>query len=72
MIRINKIYIDRFKKTRNGYYYMIAKGIFLNFDLDLIYEGYNIMYLSPIKVIDKIVNEGINNLLNKGLLEVED
>lgn len=72
MIRINKIYIDRFKKTRYGYYYVVGTGALLNFDLDLTYEGYTVMYLTRIKETDKMINEKINNLIVKGLLEVED
>ena len=39
-MKINKIYIDRFKKFKYGYMYMVKKGVFLLFDLDTLeYKG---------------------------------
>ena len=72
MIRINKIYLDRFKNTRYGYYFVADKGLILNFNLDLEYEGYTTMYLANYKILDNKVNNIINNLISKCLLEVED
>ena len=72
MIRINKIYLDRFKNTRYGYYFVADKGLILNFNSDLEYEGYTTMYLANYKAIDKKVNNLVNELISKCLLEVED
>lgn len=44
-MKINKIYLDRFKKVNYGYLFMIKRGIFLLFDKDtLIFKGLLNMY----------------------------
>ena len=72
MVKINKIYIDRFKKTKYGYYLAIGKGILLNFNNNLEYEGYSNMYNINYKTLETKINEYINLLISKSLLEVED
>lgn len=70
MIQINTNYLHRFKKTKHEYLYMICKGIYLAFDIDsLEYKGLYLFYLpSNQKLIDRISNNKINELISKDIL----
>ena len=47
-MRINKLYIEKFKKFSYGYMFMVKKGVFLLFDKDTLeYKGiFNIIILT--------------------------
>ncbi len=69
-MRINKIYIDKFKKYSYGYMYMIKRGVFLLFDLNsLEYKG--VLNMIPYSEM-KDVYQTIEKLVALDLLEVED
>ncbi len=69
-MRINKIYIDKFKKYSYGYMYMIKRGVFLLFDLNsLEYKG--VLNMIPYSEM-KDVYPTIEKLVALDLLEVED
>jgi hypothetical protein len=72
MIKINPNQLHRFKKTRCEYWYMVSKGIYLAFDIDsLEYIGIELFYLphDP-KLIDKVCNDKLNDLISKDILIV--
>ena len=67
-MKINKIYLDKFKKFNYGYMFMIKRGVFLLFDKDtLYYKGIFTMY--PYKE-NKEVDEVIDKLVALDYLEV--
>lgn len=67
-MRINKIYLDKFKKFNYGYLFMIKRGVFLLFDKDTLeYKGIFNMY--PY-VEDKYYQDTINKLIALDYLEV--
>lgn len=67
-MKINKIYIDRFKKVSYGYLFMIKRGVFLLFDKDTLeYKGILNMY--PYKE-NKEYEDTINRLIALDYLEV--
>ena len=67
-MKINKIYLDKFKKFNYGYMYMVKKGVFLLFDKDnLEYKG--VFTLFPYKE-DKEVYDTIDRLCYLDYLEV--
>lgn len=57
-MRINKIYINKFKKVSYGYLFMIKRGIFLLFDKETLeYKGILNMYsYKENKKFDDIIN----------------
>lgn len=72
MIQINTNYINRFKKTRCEYLYMVSKGIYLAFDINTLeYIGIELLYLpkNP-KIIDKECDTKLNELISKDILMV--
>lgn len=67
-MKINKIYLDKFKKFNYGYMYMVKKGVFLLFDLDTLeYKGLFTVYNYK---DDKDLDETINKLIALDYLEV--
>ena len=67
-MRINKIYLERFKKYKFGYMFMVKRGVFLLFDLDsLEYKGLFTVYNYK---DDKDLDETINKLIALDFLEV--
>ena len=70
MIQINKNHINRFKRSKNEYLYMVSKGIYLSFDVhSLEYKGLYLFYIpnNP-KLVDKLCNDKINELISKDIL----
>lgn len=67
-MKINNSYIDRFTKSRSGYYYPVIKGIYLAFDNDGYYIGVEMYYL-PKYNVDKYCEETLNKLLSLGYVE---
>lgn len=54
-MRINKIHLDKFKKTNYDYIFMIKRGIFLLFDKDTLeYKGILTKY--PYKEYEDVIN----------------
>ena len=67
-MRINKLYLNRFKKFSYGYLFMIKKGVFLLFDKETLeYKGIFTMY--PYKE-NKEYEDVINKLIALDFLEV--
>ena len=67
-MKINKIYLDKFKKFSYGYMYMVKRGVFLLFDLNTLeYKG--VYTLFPYKE-DKEVTDTIDRLCYLDYLEV--
>lgn len=67
-MRINKIYINKFKKVKYGYLFMIKRGIFLLFDKETLeYKGILNMYSYK---EDKEFDDIINRLIALDYLEV--
>lgn len=58
-MRINKIYINRFKRFNYGYLFMIKKGVFLLFDKD------TLEYKGVFSVIPYKENKELDQLLDK-------
>lgn len=70
MIQINKNHINRFKKIRCEYLYMVSKGIYLAFDIEsLEYIGIEMFYLPHNqKIVDKLCDNKLNDLISKDIL----
>lgn len=67
-MKINKIYLDKFKKFSYGYMFMVKRGVFLLFDKDTLeYKG--IFNMIPYKE-DKELEEVIDKLVALDYLEV--
>lgn len=67
-MKINKIYIDKFKKFSYGYMFMVKRGVFLLFDKDTLeYKG--VFNMIPYKE-DKDLEEVIDKLVALDYLEV--
>ena len=67
-MKINKIYLEKFKKFSYGYMFMVKRGVFLLFDKDTLeYKG--IFNIIPYKENPEL-DELINKLVALGYLEV--
>lgn len=67
-MKINKIYLSRFKKFSYGYMFMVKRGVFLLFDKDTLeYKGIFTVYNYK---EDKELDEVINRLVALDYLEV--
>lgn len=67
-MKINKIYLDKFKRFSYGYMFMVKRGVFLLFDKDTLeYKG--IFNMIPYKE-DKDLEEVIDKLVALDYLEV--
>ena len=67
-MKINRIYLEKFKKFSYGYMFMIKRGVFLLFDKDTLeYKG--IFNMIPYKE-DKELDEIIDKLIALDYLEV--
>ena len=67
-MKINRIYLDKFKKFSYGYMFMVKRGVFLLFDRDTLeYKGiYSIINYKE----DKELEDTINRLVALDYLEV--
>ena len=67
-MKINRIYLEKFKRFSYGYMFMVKKGVFLLFDKDTLeYKG--IFNMIPYKE-DPELDEVINKLVALDYLEV--
>jgi hypothetical protein len=67
-MKINKIYLDKFKKFSYGYMFMVKRGVFLLFDKDTLeYKGIFTMFNYK---EDKELDDTINRLIALDYLEV--
>ena len=59
IMRINRIYLDRFKRFKYGYMFMIKRGVFLLFDKDTLeYKGvFNIISYKENKELDQVIDK---------------
>lgn len=66
-MKLNRIYLDRFKSMGNHYYFLINKGIFLTFDSEsLEYTGlYSIFNISDKTLVNE-ETKGLNKLYKLG------
>lgn len=66
-MKLNKIYLDRFKTMGHHYYFLINKGIFLTFDSDTLeYTGVHTIYNISEKTLVNEETEGLNKLYRLG------
>ena len=58
-MKINRVYLEKFKKFSYGYMFMIKKGVFLLFDKDTLeYKGiFNIIPYKENKELDEIIEK---------------
>lgn len=67
-MKINRIYLEKFKKFSYGYMFMVKRGVFLLFDKDTLeYKG--VFNMIPYKE-DKDLEEVIDKLVALDYLEV--
>ena len=67
-MKINKVYLEKFKKYSYGYMFMVKRGVFLLFDKDTLeYKGIFTMYNYK---EDKELDDTINRLIALDYLEV--
>ena len=67
-MKINKIYLEKFKKFSYGYMFMVKRGVFLLFDKDTLeYKGIFSMFNYK---EDKELDDTINRLVALDYLEV--
>lgn len=67
-MRINRIYLEKFKKFSYGYMFMVKRGVFLLFDKDTLeYKGIFTMFNYK---EDKELDDIINRLIALDYLEV--
>lgn len=67
-MKINRIYLDRFKRFSYGYMFMVKRGVFLLFDKDTLeYKGIFTMFNYK---EDKDLENTINRLVALDYLEV--
>lgn len=67
-MKINKIYLDKFKRFSYGYMFMVKRGVFLLFDKDTLeYKGIFTMFNYK---EDKELDDTINRLIALDYLEV--
>lgn len=67
-MKINKIYLEKFKEFSYGYMFMVKRGVFLLFDKDTLeYKGIFTMYNYK---EDKELDDTINRLIALDYLEV--
>ena len=67
-MKINKIYLEKFKRFSYGYMFMVKKGVFMLFDKDTLeYKG--IFNMIPYKE-DKELEDLVNKLIALDYLEV--
>lgn len=67
-MKINKIYLEKFKKFSYGYMFMVKRGVFLLFDKDTLeYKGIFTMFNYK---EDKELDDTINRLIALDYLEV--
>ena len=67
-MKINKIYLEKFKKFSYGYMFMVKRGVFLLFDKNTLeYKGIFTMYNYK---EDKDLENTINRLIALDYLEV--
>ena len=58
-MRINKIYLNKFKKYSYGYMFMIKRGVFLLFDKDTLEDKgvFNIISYKENKELDQVIDK---------------
>lgn len=67
-MRINRIYLEKFKRFSYGYMFMVKRGVFLLFDKDTLeYKGIFTMFNYK---EDKELDDTINRLIALDYLEV--
>lgn len=67
-MKINRIYLEKFKKFSYGYMFMVKRGVFLLFDKDTLeYKGIFTMFNYK---EDKELDDTINRLIALDYLEV--
>ena len=59
IMKINRIYLEKFKKFSYGYMFMVKKGVFLLFDKNTLeYKGiFNVIPYKENKELDEILDK---------------
>ena len=71
MIIINNAYLDHFKLSSHSYLYPVSRGIYLSFDKNTHeYIGVELFYSANPKYYSSLVDDKINQLISKNLLEL--
>ena len=70
MIRINPNYLFLFKMSYGSYTYCIDKGLLLSFDSKTLEYKEVVDYLNRYNKYDMKVNEALNTLISRDILEV--
>lgn len=71
MIKINNQYLDKFKGYYGIYLYYVKPGTFLSFDRETLeYRGVEYIGFIPYKDDSHIIDETLNTLISKSILEV--
>lgn len=58
-MKINRVYLEKFKRFSYGYMFMVKKGVFLLFDKDTLeYKGiFNIIPYREDPELDEVINK---------------
>lgn len=70
MIKINQSYLHRFKLSRGVYMFYISPGLLLSFDKETLEYLGPITFSNRYSPIFKEIDDTLNNLISKGILEV--
>lgn len=71
-MRINKIYLDRFKKSNRSYLFMIKRGAFLSFDYKTLeFDGIQTFSMFDVNKLQKEAEAVINRLVSLDFIELE-
>ena len=68
-MKINNSYLDRFIKTKTGYYYPLSRGLYLSFDEEGYYIGIEMFYLPSIKVENE-ASDLLNKLISLNYIDI--
>ena len=71
MIKINKLYLNRFTRTINGYNYIVNYGVYLSFNKELEYQGVE-TYYNPYNIgkVYQQCERKLGELYAKGLVDI--
>lgn len=66
-MKLNRVYLDRFKTMGHHYYFLVSKGIFLTFDSETLeYSGLYSIYNISDKTLVKEETKGLEKLYRLG------
>ena len=68
-MKINNSYLDRFIKTKTGYFYLLSRGLYLSFNKEGYYVGIEMFYLPSVKVENE-ASDLLNKLISLNYIDV--